>query len=208
LKAKIEPRINLKGRTNLEEVIPLSTPFVLFVDPSNICNFKCKFCPTGHNDLIKKSNRIQTLMDFNLYKKIIDDLKEFDKPLKVLRLYKEGEPLLNPYFSEMIKYAKNKEYVNYIDTTTNGFLLIPHIAKSIIEAGLNKINISVNGLSDSQFLEFSGAHVKFDKYVENIINLYNNKKDCEIVIKTTEDFLSEEDKNKLYKIDLNLFLKI
>ena len=33
MKAKIEPRINLNDRTPLETVIPLDTPFVIFVDP-------------------------------------------------------------------------------------------------------------------------------------------------------------------------------
>ena len=47
MKAEIKPRIELENRTKLEEVIPLATPFVLFVDPSDICNFHCKFCPTG-----------------------------------------------------------------------------------------------------------------------------------------------------------------
>ena len=32
---KIKPRINLEGRTKLETVIPLSTPFIIFVDPSS-----------------------------------------------------------------------------------------------------------------------------------------------------------------------------
>ena len=44
MKAQIKPRINQEGRTRLEEVIPLETPFVLFVDPSSACNFRCKFC--------------------------------------------------------------------------------------------------------------------------------------------------------------------
>ena len=34
-------------------------------------------------------------MDFTIYKRL-DDLKEFDRPLKVLRLYKEGEPPQQP----------------------------------------------------------------------------------------------------------------
>ena len=89
MKAKIKPRINLEGRTKLETVIPLSTPFVLFVDPSSACNFRCKFCPTGDRQLIKDTGRWQGTMKFDLYTKIIDDLKEFDRPLKVLRLYKE-----------------------------------------------------------------------------------------------------------------------
>ena len=33
MKARLEPRINLHGRTPLETVIPLATPFVVFADP-------------------------------------------------------------------------------------------------------------------------------------------------------------------------------
>ena len=107
MKAKIKPRIQLNGRESLVDAIPLSTPWVIFVDPSDVCNFKCKFCPTGNIDLMKKVGRSLKVMDFKLYKKIIDDIYKFDKPIKVLRLYKDGEPLLNPNFAKMVKYAKD-----------------------------------------------------------------------------------------------------
>jgi hypothetical protein len=40
MKAQLKPRINLEGRTTLETFIPLSTPFVVFVDPASSCNFR------------------------------------------------------------------------------------------------------------------------------------------------------------------------
>jgi MoaA/NifB/PqqE/SkfB family radical SAM enzyme len=48
-------------------------------------------------------------MKMDLYKKIIDDMKKFEHPIKVLRLYKDGEPLINKHFPEMISYAKKME---------------------------------------------------------------------------------------------------
>lgn len=198
MKAKIKPRINLENRTRLEEVIPISTPIILFIDPSNVCNFKCKFCPTGNYETIRNTGRWQGHMNFSLYKKIINDLREFDKPLKVLRLYKEGEPLLNKHFEDMVHYAKESGYVNYIDTTTNGYLLTSDRIKSIIDSGIDRINISVVGVSDAQFLEFAGIKIDFDKYIKNIINLYDSKGDCEICIKTTGDFMSEDEKNHFF----------
>ena len=198
MKAKIKPRINLENRTRLEEVIPLSTPMILFVDPASVCNFKCKFCPTGNPELIKETGRWQGRMDFGLYKKTIDDLKEFDGQLKVLRLYKEGEPFLNKQLADMVRYAKESEAVNYIDTTTNGYLLESRRIKPILDAGLDRINISVDGMSDEQFLEFTGVKVNFEKYVENIHNLYEIKGDCEIVIKIAGDFMTEEEKDRFF----------
>ena len=45
-------------------------------------------------------------MDMTLYKEIIDSLSEFEDPIRVIRLYKEGDPLLNSHFAEMVRYAK------------------------------------------------------------------------------------------------------
>lgn len=200
MKAKIKPRINLEGRTKLETVIPLSTPFILFVDPSSACNFRCKFCPTGDRQLIKDTGRWQGTMKFDLYTKIIDDLKEFDRPLKVLRLYKEGEPLLNPNLPDMIRYAKRSGMADYIDTTTNGSLLTNDLSLRLVEAGLDRINISVDAMSDIQFLEFTKTKVNFDNYVDNIRFLYDNRQQCEICVKIAGDFLSDDEKKHFFDV--------
>jgi pyruvate-formate lyase-activating enzyme len=200
MKAKIKPRINLEGRTKLETVIPLSTPFVLFVDPSSACNFRCKFCPTGDRQLIKETGRWQGTMKFDIYTKIIDDLKEFDRALKVLRLYKEGEPLLNPHLPDMIKYAKSSGMVDYIDTTTNGSLLSNDLSLRLVEAGLDRINISVDAMSDKQFLEFTKTKVNFKEYVDTIRFLYENRQQCEICVKIAGDYLTDEEKERFFDV--------
>ncbi|MBJ6727754.1 radical SAM protein [Geomesophilobacter sediminis] len=198
MKAEIKPRINAEGRTRLETVIPLATPMVLFVDPSSACNFRCKFCPNGDDKLIRETGRFQGPLDFDLYKKVIDDLQEFDRPLKVLRLYKEGEPMMNRHFADMIRYAKERGVADAIDTTTNGYFFEPERIRPVIEAGIDRINISVDGLSDQQFLDFTGVKVDFNRFVENIAKLYEFKGNCEICIKIAGDFLSEADKERFY----------
>ena len=201
MKAKIKPRIDLENRTKLETVIPLSVPFIINVDPSDACNFQCKFCPTGDRELIKQTpGRSHGIMNFELYKKIIDDICEFEKPIKVLRLYKDGEPLLNPRLADMIRYAKGKRCAERIDTTTNASLLNPQKNREIIEAGLDRINISIEGMNASQYWEFSKSRIDFEKLVENIRHLYENKKQCEIIVKINGDVLSEEDKKRFYEI--------
>ena len=72
MKAVVGTRYH-KNRTALETVIPLKTPFILYLDPSSACNLRCEFCPCGgaHKDLWTdaKRNSIGT-MDFELYKKM------------------------------------------------------------------------------------------------------------------------------------------
>lgn len=201
MKAKIKPRIDLENRTKLETVIPLETPFIIFIDPSDKCNFKCKFCPTGNIELMQNtSGRNFGSMDFNLYKKIIDDLKEFEGKVKVIRLYKDGEPLLNKHFAEMVEYAKKSDKVDRVDTTTNASLLNKDLSLKIIDAGLDRINISIEGMNSKQYLDFSKANVNFEKLVENIAFFYQNKKQCEMIVKINGDIISEEQKQEFYNI--------
>ncbi|KKM99582.1 hypothetical protein LCGC14_1146450 [marine sediment metagenome] len=200
MRAKIRPRIQLEGREPLDKAIPLSTPWVIFVDPADMCNFRCKFCPSSNRKLLKSVGRPLKLMQFPLYKKIVDSVCEFDKPIKVLRLYLHGEPLLNPNFAKMVKYAKESGCCEKVDTTTNASMLNPKRNLKIIEAGLDRINISIEGINAKQYLDFSGVKMNFGKFVENIANLYNNRKQCEMIIKIDGDFLSEEDKQKFLDI--------
>lgn len=200
MQAQVKPRINLENRTPLQEVIPLSTPFVLFIDPDSTCNFRCKFCPTGDRDLIKSTGRWQGRLDFELYKKVIDDLSEFDRPLKVLRLYKEGEPLLHTRFADMVRYAKASGHVQYIDTTTNGYLLTPDRVAPILDAGIDRINISVDGMSSAQYWELTRTRVDFDQFVENIRWLYARKGHCEICVKIPGDFLPAKERQRFFDI--------
>lgn len=200
MKAKIKPRIQLENRESLKDNIPLSTPWVIFVDPSDLCNFRCKFCPTGDIELMKKVGRPLKIMDFELYKKIIDDICEFEKPIKVLRLYKDGEPLLNPRFADMVKYAKDSGCCEKIDTTTNASWLTPMGSIDIIEAGLDRINISIEGINDKQYKSFSDYVISWGYFIDNIKFFYDNRKQCEMIIKIPGDSLSERDKKRFFEI--------
>ena len=192
-------RIIEQNRTNLIDVLPLNTPFVINIDPSSACNMKCNFCFQVEDRMEHKG-----VMKWDLYQKIIDNIKQFDKPLKVLRLYAFGEPLLNKRFVDMVKYAKDSSISEKIDTTTNGSFFNPELNLRLIDSGINRINISVYGTNDKQFLDFTSAKIDFNKYIDNITHLYHNKKDCFIFIKINGDAVSKEDIDKF----LNIFTPI
>ena len=42
------------------------------IDPSNLCNFRCTFCPTGEKSLLGKYERPKGVMPFELFSKIIN----------------------------------------------------------------------------------------------------------------------------------------
>lgn len=202
MKAKIGTRYN-STRTRLETVIPLRTPFILYLDPSSVCNLSCEFCPCGgaHKALWTeaKKNSIQ-VMDFELYKKIIDDCKGFPEKIKVLRLYKEGEPLVNKRLPEMIEYATKSGMFETIDFTTNGTLLNPELNRKLVDAGLSRINISIEALDAEGYEKISHAKLDYAKFIDNIRDLYEHKKQCHIFIKTMADNITKELEQKFYDL--------
>lgn len=195
MKAKKVSRIRTENRTALQDVIPLETPFHIFLDPSAACNFKCKFC--FNRD---KSKTFHKIMEYELFEKIISDLKLFPDKLKILRLYKEGEPLLNKNLPKMIYHAKKNDVCEKVDFTTNGSLLGIGKNKELIDSGLDAIIISVQGINEKQYYETSGIKIDFEEYVKNIKNLYKNKENCRIHIKTTDTNMSGLNEKKFYDI--------
>ena len=194
MKAKVAPRIDLLNRTKLETVIPLDTPKTLFVDPSDACNFKCKFCPTSDRQLMKDVGRPWKQMTMQLFEKIVSDLKEFPQKVEVLRMYKDGEPFINKNFINMIRLAKTENVVNRIDTTTNASLLNKEKADLLAEAGLDRINISVYGVNSDHYREFSNTKAEFERIVENVKYFDSISGDCEVLVKISGDHLTEDEK--------------
>lgn len=186
-------------RQQLQEIIPLSAPFVMYVDPTNICNFRCKFCPTGDDELLSKVCRKKSMMSLELFIKVINDISRFNQRLKLLSLYKDGEPLLNPVFPEMVRIARKADIADRIWTKTNGSLLNPELNREIIDAGLNHICISVESTSCDGYRDIAGVSIDYEKFKDNIADLYHHRDNCEIYIKIVDVNLTEENKTKFYK---------
>ncbi len=195
-------------RTDIGGVAPLDTPYVLFVDPSSACNFACTFCPTGDSELIKSIGRHIGSLSLEDFEKIVVDASEFKNKFKVLRLYKDGEPLVNKRLPAMIRLAKESKLFDKIDTTTNGALLNELKSEELISAGIDLINISIDGLDSEQLLHFTKAKVDYVKFVNNIRYLYENKGSCKIVIKTTSEIIGKSREQEFFDTFGNLCDKI
>ena len=187
-------RIQLNKRTDLKSEIPLKTPYCIFIDPSSACNFKCGFC-------MKKDIKSPTIMSMGLFKKLIDDLDEFESPIKTIRLYGFGEPLLNPKFCDMVNYAKNSKMVLEVDTTTNASGLNSFFIKDLIDANIDRINISVEAMNTESYRKFTNnPYIEFEQIVHNVKLLFNAKKNTIVFAKINGDYLTEQEKVKFREI--------
>jgi len=120
-------------------------PISLSIEPAAICQLHCPECTLGSNNL----NRTNKFIDFELYKKIID---EAAPNLLYLILYFQGEPFLSPTIFNMIKYANNKNI--YTATSTNAQCIDKVMATKIVQSGLRKLIVSVDGVTQETYEKY------------------------------------------------------
>lgn len=195
---KVQPKIEISNRQNLGLIAPLKMPFSVELDVSSYCNLNCQFC---FRNSYKNCERInQCFMDFDLFKKIVKELALFGEPLKKLKLSWGGEPLMNPQLPEMISYAKDKGVADCVEIITNGIALTHELSDKITKAGLDRINISINGIADEDYRNCTKRDVDTKKLHEEIKYLYRVKKNTQIYIKLSNVGYSEEKIKRFYEL--------
>ena len=71
-------RTQKNERINLLNAIPLAGPLLVHLEPTNICNFKCKFCPESLDDYKDKARGLFNLSLEN-FTRILNELKKVPK---------------------------------------------------------------------------------------------------------------------------------
>lgn len=186
-------------RTPLENVVPLETPYVIYIDPCGACNFECSFCPCNHSDY-----RIQErheIMSWHVFKKIVDDIAEFPEKIRVIDLYAFGEPLLNPNIIKMIKYLKQKNVCNEIFMVSNGSLLTPDLCRDLASSGLDLYRVSLEALSNKGYSEFANRKGIFTTIVQNLRSLHDAAKGTglRIEVKTVDTVLDSPEAKERFE---------
>ena len=152
-----------KWEDNAKNLIVEEYPLHLDIGITNVCNLECTFC--ARTVLIDEGKfRKAAHMDFELYKKIIDEAVELGTFSINLNLL--NEPLTNPDLIKMIKYAKEKGIVD-VHFHSHGGLLTEKKSIELIESGLDKLLISVD-TPNKQKYEKLRVLSKFDSVISNI----------------------------------------
>jgi len=139
------------------------------VELSSLCNLSCPMCYTTTDKFKKAVNRAN--MDFDLYKKIIDECTKYN--LFSIRLSLRGEAFLNEHIYDMIKYAKEKG-IKEVSSLTHGGHIDEEKFEKLIDLGLDWLTISFDGIGETY--EKIRHPLKFDDAVNKIKNYQEIKK--------------------------------
>lgn len=147
--------------------IQIGMPFSISVEPTTSCNLKCPECPSG----LRQFSRPVGKLSVDNYQKMIEQLKHH---LMYLILYFQGEPMLNPSFFDMVKYAGDRKI--YTATSTNGHFLTDENSRKIIESGLNRMIISLDGIDQETYEQYRKGG-DLNKVLDGIRNIVRLKKE-------------------------------
>ncbi len=173
-------------RVDLARSVPLRQPLSLYVEPTNICNFKCKFCPESFADFEERSGGFHSLSveDFT---KIAEDVVSLTQGagVKTLNFYMMGEPLINRDLPEFIAIARAMGVAERLIVTSNGSLLKGSRAKALAASPPDFLRISIYGPTDDTHRDVTTSKVSLDQIEENIRNFIKLPKEqpCHVYVK-------------------------
>ena len=141
-------------------------PSDIYITISNKCNMNCKSCDVGQKQTgspLYKSLISAEELPVEQWRSFIDDVSKF-RPTIILDT---AEPLLYKDICGLIGHIKDKGLRCVV--TTNGFML-EKLAKGLIESGLDRINISIDGPEEIHD-EIRGVKGAFERAVKGIKKL-------------------------------------
>ena len=113
------------------------------------CNLRCLYCmPTGY---ASKSRANELLTNDEVV-----DLATIFAELGITKIrLTGGEPLLRPGLVEMVERLSSIPRITQLAMSTNGVLLSRH-ARALKDAGLQRVNVSLDTLSREKFAKITG----------------------------------------------------
>ncbi|RLB67205.1 MAG: hypothetical protein DRH08_04255 [Deltaproteobacteria bacterium] len=127
-------------------------PLFVAIDVTQRCNLYCLGC-ICHSPLFgdksNNSENIQKDLSFELYQTLCNQLKSY-APCEII-LIGEGEPLLHPRLVDMVRLAKQSGLK--VRIVTNGTLLDRSMVSQLVEAGLDRIDVSLWAVNPDDAVE-------------------------------------------------------
>lgn len=184
----------------LSDIIPLSMPYSIYIYPTTFCNFRCSYCAHSldYDAMKREYDFIPESMTIDTFKVIVHQLRSFSHKLKLLSLTGQGEPLLNSNIADMVELAKKNDIAERIEIITNASLLTKKMSDDLLDAGLDALRISLQGLSGKKYKEICKIDMDFDEFVENIKYFHQKKGNTDLFIKIMD--IALDDENKLYDL--------
>lgn len=172
----------------------------LRISVTDRCNFRCRYCMPrevfGKDFAFLPKEHLLSFEEIERLAKIFLNLG-----VRKIRLT-GGEPLLRRNITTLIERLAQIEGLQDISLTTNGVLL-GKMAQQLRNAGLKRVNVSLDALDDETFMKINDSNVRSQPIIDNILKA----KEAGLVVKV--NMVVKKDMNDHQVVPMaNFFKKI
>jgi radical SAM protein with 4Fe4S-binding SPASM domain len=136
-------------------------PRLIFWEVTKGCNLRCIHCRATATELASPTD-LSTPKALD----IITQISEFGNPILVLS---GGEPLYRPDIFQLARYGTDRGL--RVALATNGTLVTKEIARKIVDSGVQRVSISLDGSTAEIHDTFRGIPGAFDAAIYGFKNL-------------------------------------
>jgi radical SAM protein with 4Fe4S-binding SPASM domain len=141
-------------------------PIAMGIEPTTACNLGCPQCPSGLNTFTRPTGKM-TSNQFSLMIEKVADACGY------VTLYFQGEPYINKDFTSIVAECTRRGL--YTATSTNAHFLTEAVAEQTIKAGLKRLIISIDGVTQESYSHYRiGGNL--EKVLEGTRNILNVRK--------------------------------
>lgn len=161
--------LRAQPRVPLVQAVPLAAPFAIYLETTNVCNFKCRFCPESFSDYAETAGGLFR-MGMDDYLHAVSEIEALMQPgqLKTLNFYMMGEPFANKLLTQFIAIAHERGIAERLAVTTNGSLLKPDTWEPVIQSGLDYLRVSIYGGSGASHRANTASGIPLERIVDNV----------------------------------------
>lgn len=156
---------------------------IVYFDISGKCNARCPWCTTGRKN--REGVKTGGFIEPDLFAKALSYMKEQGMLglQTLLQLFSWGEPLLNPYFKEIVDVINSENLKFGISTNASKPI---YFDKPDVLRNLNSILISMSGFSQNSYDRIHGFN--FEKIKSNISQMLQNFREHGFVGRATMSY--------------------
>jgi len=136
----------------------------LYVEPATSCNLQCRTC------IRNVWEDPEALLPMSTFQQIAEGLTNLGE-LKRVVFTGFGEPLLHPHLLDMIQAVRERDIG--VSVGSNGFLLDRAMAGELVRLGVDRLVVSVDGVTPETYAGVRGARLA--QVLENIRTLNDVK---------------------------------
>lgn len=198
MKAVIAPKYNKK---NQELPIRLNElPQVIILWAAGGCNFRCRYCIQSADRQVKSDEKFPAdkIMGWDTFLKCMGQIQEFGAAITGIVFCGIGEPLLNPRLADMVGYIKSNGISSHVELVTNGSLLTEERSIELINAGLDLMSVSIQGVTKESYQKTCGVSCDIDRLVKQLTFFSRQKKQCHLHIKTVDMALKSKEEYQMF----------